>query len=390
LIVFTILVIIGCFNIYVDPFDVFGTNFVKPYYINPRYTKLSNFIDTKGEYSGIIMGGCVSSVLRPELASKLSGKNYYNLSTHFSHSLEPYYFLKALLEKKHSIEQVIINLESFTLGRPENDTKGFDVKVCLDPKYQGDLNMRWPPYLSNATWLEFYRPYLYSWVSLQVSLRCFKWHLDGRLPPVEEKEHGFWYWENNITSLRKDEKLNAVINIYSHYDNNHLEYRFSDTPVPDFVPLQINALKILKDLAEKNNIKVIGYMPPSWALRSHTSLHVRWQGKRSAWRARKWVDILGEFYDFALYNEQTFSVEEFLNSENHTAEIGDNILGQLFGSIKPDSCYKVTKDNIDDYVMVKTRNEYVFDNIVMPVLEKTPQFRWGEIDFRSFAKEFKY
>jgi hypothetical protein len=346
---------------------------------------------TKEKYTGVILGGCLASVLRPKLASELSGKKYFNLATHYSAPLEPYFFIKLLLEKGHPIEQIILNLESYTLGRAKYDSRKFDINVCLRENYQSDLNLRWHPYLTKNTWFEFYRPYLYSWTSLRSSYKTLFWHLENKLPPVREEKDGFWNWENNLTSLRNDPKNNAIENIFSHYKENwESDYKFIDQPAPTTIPNYIKALELIVNLAKKNNIEIIGYMPPAWALRTHTSLHVRWQGKRSAWRVRKWLELLGSFYDFALYNKKTFSTAEFINNENHTAKKGDWVLKQLFTNSQSKLYYKVTKDNFKSYVTLKTQHEYIFEKKVIPVLKKTPPEKWGEINFEKFAKTFTY
>lgn len=367
-------------NILVDPFKVFGSGVVPNYDVNPRYTKLKAVTQDPGRYDAVILGSCLSSVLRPETADRLTGHRYFNLSTHNSDPAEASAFLGFLLERGVKPKQVVLNMEGF------RNTAVWDVEERRkDLKETLRLDIRWPYFLSGGTRARFYFPYVMGWVAVKRSYSSLVYSFKGVTPPIVEHEDGYWEWENQLESIRRDPRAHAEEKVlYAGWYNGFHNKPCVNVPPPEATPATMECLRELSALSKANGIELICFLPPGWALRSFGT----WRGEESAWTARQWVKLLGFFYDFGIYDAQTLNPFNYLNRENFTPHMGDLVLEAVFGNRDGIGYYLVTQDNVEDYILFKQRQQDIFNRDIASRLKETPFKEWITLDWTAMAENF--
>ena len=102
-------------NWIVDPYDVFGSNVLRNngYASNERFLKVNKLKKDSSKYSGYIIGSSVMGTYDPDTASKLRGKNYYNLAFLGGYPSEALNALKYIKKNNGKIDEVVMGVDLF-------------------------------------------------------------------------------------------------------------------------------------------------------------------------------------------------------------------------------------------------------------------------------------
>ncbi|MGI6752090.1 MAG: polysaccharide deacetylase family protein [Anaerovoracaceae bacterium] len=112
----TIIILIGAvaaFNIYTDPFGVFGDRHYNWYSNsmtqNPRVAKIEYLDKNHGKYDSYILGASGTSALSPQVLEEYTGDKYYNLFVYGADMYDTVQMASYVLEN-YKVKNIILNL----------------------------------------------------------------------------------------------------------------------------------------------------------------------------------------------------------------------------------------------------------------------------------------
>lgn len=359
-------------NVVVNAYGVFPTKVFTYYDLNPRLTKARSFARSATDSTGVIFGSCLSSTLDPKKLDEVSGRKFFNFSTHVSLTREPKAFLEQLLRDGAGIKQVVLNVDNYL----RNDELSDKAEETL---MSHAMNSRWPPPYGSSGFFGFYGPYLFGWVITRNSLETAWLNLVGRTPPVVERSDGFWDWKSHLSLLRNDphrlaEEMTPIAKMRPN---------MTERPAP--VSLKsFRDLQQLKAVTSSNNIELKCFIPPSWALRP-TFI---WQGKYTEWQLRRLLEVCGTFDDFRLINDMTLDSRNFFTYENFTKEVGDIVVDAMFSDKNRSYVYHVKPDNFDEYISFKRAEAKIYEREVYPAIRSLTPEKMLSGELTALASKF--
>ena len=111
------------FNYFVDPYEVFGHHYLRSgHSVNERYRKVEHLLHDDVRSDSYILGSSVMGVYDPKVASRLSGRSFYNLSFLAGTPQEAFDTLRVLKRNGKPIKEVLIGVDFFTFyERPKGN-----------------------------------------------------------------------------------------------------------------------------------------------------------------------------------------------------------------------------------------------------------------------------
>lgn len=369
-------VLVLALNLLIDAYGIFGTKLVPYYDVNPRYTKFRSVVNAQPPIEGVVFGSCVTSTLRPERLSKLSGQRFFNFSTHVSLTREPEAFLQALFARDVPVRSVLLSVDNYL--RVQELTEAYEQN-----QLERQLNARWPHFLGEVhSVVDFFGPYLFGWKSIHSSA-VTAWNVIKEVtPPIEEHADGFWDWKAGLALASQDPNKLAdeIVSVAG------VRQAMRDVPAPEFGRTRsFDDLQRLMEKAAMRDVKVTCFIPPSWVLRPTFP----WQGEYSEWQLRSLLAQCGSFFDFRLYNAETFNVRNFITYENFTTELADKVAEGIFQGRHPELYYYVTRDNVEDYLAFKRRQAKRFERLIFPRLKSITGDEVMDASFIALARQFE-
>lgn len=373
----------GALNVAVDPYGIFHAGLAPQYDINPRHTKLNRLLAEPGRYDALILGDCRGTVLDPEQAAELFGGRWFNLATHNSQTFEPRLFVEHLLGNGVKIRKVLLNLGAFnfnTNAQPVNPSEAEVRQFSRDR-----LDTRLPSYLpgGSSIW-----PFLFSWPATKRSAIALDKAVRGVPPTVNERADGMWIWPE-AEGLHDNDPAASRIRILADAQEDlgkslAAASRQPNISAPQGRFLYLDELRKFYETARRNNIEVIAFLPPVFALNGHFP----WRDPLSSWKLRSLLDICGAIYDFSIYSSWTLDPGLYMTSENFTPALGRQMLRQIRTARHDGHCFVARRDASEAYIAFKREQEQVFQDSIRPRLENKRLTQWTDAELIGLTTLF--
>ncbi len=134
------------FNYFVDPYELFGHPYLRSgYAVNERFRKVNHLLHNES-HDSYILGSSVMGVFDPDVANRITGHSFYNLSFLSGTPQEAFDSLRALKRHGKPIKEVLI---------------GIDFYQFYERPHIMSTN-RPHPAVSGKSWLSFYSSYLFA------------------------------------------------------------------------------------------------------------------------------------------------------------------------------------------------------------------------------------
>ena len=156
--------VVVIFNYLVDPYEVFGHHYLRSgYAVNERFRKVNHLLRGDVQNDSYILGSSVMGVFDPDVASRITGHSFYNLSFLAGTPKEAFDTLRALKRHGKPIKEVLIGIDFYQ----------FYERPRILP------TNRPHPVVSAESWLSFYSSYLFA-SGLWQGLTRIAHHLQGQ------------------------------------------------------------------------------------------------------------------------------------------------------------------------------------------------------------------
>lgn len=134
------------FNYFVDPYEVFGPPYLRSgYAVNERFRKVNHLLHNES-HDSYILGSSVMGVFDPDVANRITGHSFYNLSFLAGTPQEAFDTLRGLKRHGKPIKEVLIGIDFYQ----------FYERPRISP------TNRPHPAVSGESWLSFYSSYLFA------------------------------------------------------------------------------------------------------------------------------------------------------------------------------------------------------------------------------------
>ena len=300
--------ILMSFNYVVDPFGVFGDNFLKMYNYdiskNGRIAKIS-YLDRNYEmFNSYIVGGSKSGSLLPETAEKYyPGSKFYNLNMiggrfyDYEHTI--YYLIN-----KYNAKNIILQISQLELNIPKTATTPI---MMLNGKLFSDYPVK------------FYFKFLMQnpTYSIEKLLEYRKW--------TKKYEEEFFYQSyNGAYNRTKEERLiskrpNDIFGDKSRFPENSPKIKGTA------IKINLESLQRIKDFCEQKGVNLLVITAPTYITELETFPIDDFA------KYMKDISKITPYWNFSGYNSINTEMTNFYDDNHFRVLVGDMMLARIFG-----------------------------------------------------------
>jgi hypothetical protein len=317
-------------NLYVDPFDIFHTNFLKrPYQLNERFNKIQFLDKHHDRFNSYMFGSSRIGTTDPASVQKyIPNSRFYNFTlsaaTNYDHLLHLKYFLK----EGYPIQNLYLQIDI------PDQLKAYEPKP-------DDYLRKFHPHVVGRDLPSYYLEYL---TIRPLETLKGKWELNE-----QNKDYMTFDIEGTGRFFRGDYERRIA--------QNHEEYIKSEptfhenlprTIKNDYMKPNIDALREIKRLCDENNIRLIVFTTP------HHHRKVDSVVIEDYLSFLREISKITDFWDFGGYNSITLDDHNYYEFSHYRPYIGDMIAARIFGDksvkIPDDFGVFITKQNIENRI----------------------------------------
>jgi hypothetical protein len=285
-----------------------------------------NYLKQNKDYEAIILGASNNTVLDPSIVEIFTGYNTYNASFS-SGTIDEYLLYIKWLVKHRKVKLIILGIDFFAFS--SEFKSGGTIPLELQNNYYSKLE--------NIQFLQYFKMSL-----LYDSFKTIKYNM------------------NNKISLQQKEYLNKGMRYYSEYfnrlkSNNLLSEHVKKIKKSNIVLHgktinydRLNDLKMIVDLCNKNNIKLILHTNPT------TYLQLKYN---NYFGYNKELELINEIvlnispiYDFNNLGYLNYNLKYFEDYSHFNYDIGSVILNNM---LSDKTKYYVNKENLSSWINKK-------------------------------------
>lgn len=325
-------VFICSFNYIIDPFGVFGDNFLKWYSYdmvnNPRIAKIAYLDKYNENYDSYIIGGSKSSSISPALLNKYYGDaNFYSMMMYGGDFYDYEKTMHYLIEN-YEVKNIVIHMSMHEISH--YNEPNLTINTELSAKVTGD------------SLFQFYFKFLT--LNLKYSFKKLEGLLRRKIDSFEysqiKPEDGVY------NKIRRDaEDLGTLEEFLLKYP----EFKNELPKVTgDAIDNNVDALMRMKNYCEERNITFLLITAPTYykEMDKYNIKDVITYWKKLA--------SVTEFWDFTGYTSISYDARHFYDRMHYRNSIGEMMLARIFNNenldIPEDFGHYTTKENVDEYL----------------------------------------
>jgi hypothetical protein len=294
---------------------------------NVHYFQITSIIEKNDRYDSILFG---SSRVGFTDVSKIRGERFYNLWYPASAPLLWHKDLKFLLDKGCKFKKVVLALDDFSY------------RVNMATFRHGVRKFRHYPYtLQNK--IGFYLFHLTLLPNTNQVQQKYQFFRKINADNAELFEHGGWYLKG-MEDMIDSEPL-------KHNTDKKFKVPYREMFRANRMEETIREIRIIKELCDKNNIKLTIYFNP---IHRATYLSNSVEEFRGFLAFKRRVSEISPFYDFTGINEIVSNNLNFYETSHYRPLVSDMMLSKMYGlnlaKVPEGFGAYVTAENIDEHL----------------------------------------
>ena len=306
--------LLGLVNYVVDPFKIFGTNFL-PYQVqmNERFVKIEYIKKNHQKFNAYLFGSSRIGTTEPKIIEKyVPNSKFYNFTVSSANLYDYLLHLEFFLQEKYPINTLYlqIDLDDMSIyGHRESD-------------YLSKLH----PEVTHELTSVYYMKYLFGFFPMNTRVKIMD-NLNSKKTKERDIAKGTWSLPSKEESLLKN--CDEYVKHVSSFNTKHRRVKKYTT-----AEFSMKALRKIVDLCRVNNIK----------LHLFTSAHN--QNKMDTFFLEDYnkylrdISEITSFYDFTGYNSVTKNNCNYYEMSHYRPQVAELIAARIFN----DSSINVPSD----------------------------------------------
>ncbi len=322
--------IMASINYIIDPFDIFGSNFLKKsFQKNERFIKIEYLTKNNINFNSYLIGSSRIGPTDPEMINKyILGAKFYNFtiaSATLTDELDHIkYMIKAGYPIKNLYLQVDITDNMMSYKHPTSD--------YLRKQH---------PYLNDESMIIYYIDYLINPFPKNVKGKIVK-NLSATNNEFYSIQSGMWSYPNVDKEIDKN---------CQKYTANEISFSTKRKPFIKNTYTNVNLISLSKiiELCKKNNINLIIFTTPN----NHNYLDRVYEDEYYTFL--KGLTSVTNFWDFSGYNTVTLNDCNYYESSHYRPKVAKLIAARIFNdnniTLPTDFGTYITLKNIDTHII---------------------------------------
>ncbi len=296
--------LLGLVNYVVDPFRVFGSNFL-PYQVqmNERFVKIEYIKKNHQKFNAYLFGSSRIGTTDPKIIEKyVPNSKFYNFTVSSANLYDYEHHLKYFIKEKYPIHTLYlqIDLDDMSIyGHRESD-------------YLSKLH----PEVTNEFTTLYYMKYLFGFFPMNTRVKIMD-NINTKKTKQRDTEKGTWSLPSKEKALLKNCK--EYVNHVSSFHNKNRRIRKYTT-----AKSSMKSLKKIVDLCHKNNIKLYVFTSPHNQNKMDTFMIEDYN------KYLRNISEITSFYDFTGYNSVTKDNCNYYEMSHYRPQVGKLIAGRIF------------------------------------------------------------
>ncbi|SER70836.1 Polysaccharide deacetylase [Gracilibacillus ureilyticus] len=324
-------ILLGGFNIIVDPFGVFGDKVLKwdSYNMvnNPRVAKIAYLDEHHEEYDSYIIGGSKSSSISPELLNEYYGDASFYSMMMYGGDFHDYEETLYYLIDNYEVKNIVLHMSMQEIGHFHEEATDF--KQSLHAK------------VSDEPLLPFYLKYL--WLNPAYGYEKLEGFGKNSINPMEYSqiipETGVY---NKVE--RDKENVNNLEEFWKQNPSFNLPMGKTEGIAID---QNVDSLQRMKDFAEEHDVNFTFVTGATYKSELQT---YNMDELKEYWR--KLAEVT-DFWDFSGYTSISDDPRYYYDSMHYRNNVGEMILGYMFDDpdvyVPENFGHYTTKENVDEH-----------------------------------------
>lgn len=327
-------ILLAVLNYVIDPFSIFNSNILSfNYEINERFNKIRHLDKNHSQYDSYIMGSSRSGTTSPSLLEKhIPNSHFYNFTVSGCSQYDNELHLRYFLEKGYTIKNIYLQIDI-------SDMYGFKPPA-------GNLNARHHPHVTHSSKSIYYLSYLsvlpIKRVIEKIKVNYFGGHKNYLRYDLTHS--GRWYVDYLEEQIKADPE--KYITDQPSFNQKH-KRGSKGTKIID----NLNALKRIKELADKHHINIIAYVAPH----NHNMMNTFDQESYLFYLEE--ISKITNYWDFSGYNSISLNNHNYYEHSHYRDIVAEMIIAKIFNNssqyVPNDFGYYVTAKNVQLYLHEK-------------------------------------
>lgn len=312
-------ILIALINYIVDPFKVFGTNFLpETFQENQRYLKVKFIDKAHNKYDSYLFGSSRISFTNPKIIEKyIKNSKFYNFTVTSANLEDNFLHIQYLFKKGYKVKNIYLEVDI------DNNIKS------SYKKSNNDLMIKLHPNVDNSNKIDFYIQYLKS-----IAINATIGKIMVNFKPDRENAFlsdingtGMGYFKN------KEQIINNNPELY-YKNENTLNVNKVKRKQDYYIKNNINALKKIIKLCKTNKTNIIIFITP------HNYNSLNKVNEEGYIEFLKEMSQITNYWDFSGYNSITTNNYNYYEESHYRPFIANIIAAKIFS----DKTVKVPDD----------------------------------------------